>query len=61
VFCGKSRHRTRAFALPFVADGQLLPWVRRRIDRVYRIDAWVLRRLPWMAHFAGIRVIEVIK
>lgn len=62
AFCAPySAVRMRAFALPCVAAGQLLPWVRRRMGRVYRIDAWVLRRLPWMAHFAGIRVIEVIK
>lgn len=63
--CGLGAHSlllaNRGAHVPFVAAGQLLPWVRRRIERVYRIDAWVLRRLPWMVHFAGIRVLEVIK
>jgi SAM-dependent methyltransferase len=51
--------RARAFGLPFVAAGQLIPWVEHRMDAIYRADAWLLRRFPRLAHFAGIRVIEL--
>jgi SAM-dependent methyltransferase len=51
--------RTRAFGLPFVAAAQLLPWCRTRMDAFYRADAWLLRRFPRLAHFAGIRVLEL--
>jgi hypothetical protein len=51
--------RLRAFGLPFVAAGQLIPWVEHRMDAIYRADAWLLRRFPRLAHFAGIRVIEL--
>lgn len=53
--------RQRAFGLPFVAAAGLLPWVRNRIDWFYRLDAWLLRRIPSLSHFAGIRVLEVTK
>lgn len=51
--------RTRAFGLPHVALGQVLPGVRTRVDWLYRIDALLLRALPALAFYAGIRVIEV--
>lgn len=53
--------RTRAFGLPFVAVAPLVPWLRRQTDRLYRADAFLLRRLPLLRHSAGIRVLEVRK
>ena len=56
-----STARVRAFGLPHVALGEILPLVRKRVDWLYRIDAAVLRAVPTLAYYAGIRVIEVTK
>jgi SAM-dependent methyltransferase len=56
-----SSMRTRAFGLPHVALGQVLPLIRRYTDWLYRSDAAMLRAMPRLSHFAGIRVIEVTK
>lgn len=53
--------RTRAFGLPFVAVAPFVPWLRRQTDRLYRADACLLRCLPLLRHYAGIRVLEVRK
>ena len=53
--------RQRAFALPIVPIAELLPPLRRHVDRVYRWDAALLRRLPVLRYYAGIRVLEVVK
>ena len=53
--------RMRAFGLPYVQAGQLLPFFRRRIDALYRSDAALLRQLPSLRYYAGIRVIEVTR
>jgi SAM-dependent methyltransferase len=53
--------RVRAFGLPHVALGQVLPLVRKRADWLYRTDAALLRAVPALAYYAGIRVIEVTK
>lgn len=53
--------RIRAFALPHVLLGQVLPVVKTQIDRLYRSDGALLRALPALSRYAGIRVIEVTK
>jgi SAM-dependent methyltransferase len=53
--------RTRAFSLPFVNLAQVLPPLRRYIHGAYRLDGAILRRLPSLAPFSGIRVLEVTK
>ncbi len=53
--------RDRAFGLPHVALGQVLPVVRTRVGWLYGSDARILRTLPFLRHYAGIRVIEVSK
>lgn len=53
--------RSRAFGLPFVAAAELLPWFRRQMARVYRLDGWLLRRRPSLAYYGGIRVLELTK
>ena len=53
--------RVRAFGLPYVQAGQLLPVVKKRIDAIYRSDAALLRRFPSLRYYAGIRVIEVTR
>jgi SAM-dependent methyltransferase len=53
--------RRRAFRLPHVALGEVLPVIRRRVDPLYRSDQAMLNAFPALAHYAGIRVIEVTK
>lgn len=53
--------RLRAFQLPHVAVGEALPVIRRRVDPLYRSDHAMLHAFPALAHYAGIRVIEVTK
>ena len=56
-----SAMRTRAFGLPHVALGQVLPVVKKRVADLYNSDAAVLRALPSLGYYAGIRVIEVTR
>lgn len=56
-----SAARVRPFLLPHVPLGLLLPIVRRQERRLYALDAALLRALPGLQHFAGIRVIEVTR
>jgi SAM-dependent methyltransferase len=53
--------RTRAFNLPFVPLAEFLPLLKKRMDAVYRADGTLLRRIPALAYYAGIRVLEVVK
>jgi SAM-dependent methyltransferase len=53
--------RSRAFDLPFVPLGELLPVVKTRMRPVYRLDAALLRTFPALGYYAGIRVFEVVK
>ncbi|HEX6973419.1 MAG TPA: class I SAM-dependent methyltransferase [Vicinamibacterales bacterium] len=53
--------KVRAFNLPYVQAGQLLPVVKKKVDVLYRSDAALLRRFPSLEYYAGIRVIEVTK
>ena len=53
--------RTRAFTLPHVQVGQILPVVKKQVDRLYRSDAALLRAIPGLEYYAGIRVIEVTR
>lgn len=51
----------RAFGLPYVQAGQLLPVVKKRVSALYESDAALLRRFPSLRYYAGIRVIQVTK
>jgi ubiquinone/menaquinone biosynthesis C-methylase UbiE len=51
----------RDFCLPFVSLADKLPVVQNAVHRYYRLDRWVLARLPSLAHFATIRVFQVVK
>jgi ubiquinone/menaquinone biosynthesis C-methylase UbiE len=53
--------RVRAFGLPHVALGQVLPVVGRRVAWLYGLDATLLRAMPRLEYYAGIRVIEVTR
>jgi SAM-dependent methyltransferase len=58
---GFSRYRTRAFSLPFLNVAQVLPVVSRHIHPAYRLDRAILLRLPRLAYYGAIRVIELQK
>ena len=53
--------RVRAFGLPHVQLGQVLPFVRKKVDTLYRSDRALLHALPALSYYAGIRVIEVAR
>jgi SAM-dependent methyltransferase len=56
-----SSMRTRAFSLPHVAVGQKLPLNGNQVGLLYRSDRALLRAMPWLTYYAGIRVIELTK
>jgi SAM-dependent methyltransferase len=53
--------QVRPFSLPHVLAGQVLPVVKNQVDRLYRSDRALLRAIPALSYYAGIRVIEVTK
>ena len=58
---GFSRWSVRAFALPHVQLGQVLPLVRNRVARLYEWDRRLLAAAPWLTRYASIRVMELVK
>jgi ubiquinone/menaquinone biosynthesis C-methylase UbiE len=58
---GFSRWSVRAFALPHVQVGQVLPIVKAYWQALYEMDRTILRRAPWLARYASIRVISLTK
>jgi len=58
---GFSAWSVRAFALPHVQVGQVLPVVRHYWKALYAADRAILRRSPWLARYASIRVISLTK
>ena len=53
--------RLRPFLLPHVQLASVLPVVRDQIHPLYNSDAALLRAMPALQHFAGIRVLELVK
>lgn len=61
-FAGRFRSRSfRAFSLPFVNLTQAVPALRRWVHPAYRLDGALLRRMPGLLPFTGVRVMEVVK
>jgi hypothetical protein len=58
---GFAQMRSRAFSLPFISVAQFVPWLRDRMAPLYRLDSYFLKRLPRLATYAGIRVIELTR
>ena len=58
---GFSACSVRAFALPHVQVGGVLPVVKRHWRRLYEMDRTLLRRLPWLGRYASVRVISLTK
>jgi ubiquinone/menaquinone biosynthesis C-methylase UbiE len=51
----------RAFVLPHVQVGQVLPFVKRYWRALYAWDRRILDRAPWLARYASVRVISLSK
>jgi SAM-dependent methyltransferase len=51
----------RAFLLPFLNVVQAVPVMKSAIPAAYRLDRAILARAPWLAPYAGVRVIELTK
>jgi SAM-dependent methyltransferase len=58
---GFSTCSTRAFGLPHVQVGQVLPVVRNYWRALYEWDRRLLDRAPWLARYASVRVISLSK
>ena len=53
--------RSRAFLLPHVQLASVLPVVKHQIYPLYNSDGALLKAMPALRHFAGIRVLELTK
>jgi SAM-dependent methyltransferase len=61
-FSGRfQRYAMRAFWLPFVNVIHALPPLYGLIHRAHRLDAALLRRIPALERYAGLRVFEIRK
>lgn len=58
---GFSRGSLRAFVLPHVQIGRLLPVVRNHWQALYEWDRRLLRAAPGLARYASVRVISLAK
>ncbi|HET7694308.1 MAG TPA: class I SAM-dependent methyltransferase [Vicinamibacterales bacterium] len=58
---GFSSVSVRAFGLPHVQVGPLLPVVKKYWRTLYAWDRWLLDRLPGLGRYASIRVIALTK
>ena len=58
---GFSSFSVRAFGLPHVQVGQVLPVVKNYWRTLYAWDRSVLRLFPWLARYASIRVISLTR
>lgn len=51
----------RAFCLPHVQVGMVLPGLKKHWKALYEADRAILRRFPWLARYASVRVISLTK
>ena len=58
---GFSTCSMRAFVLPHVQVGQVLPVARNYWKALYASDRRLLARAPWLARYASVRVISLAK
>ncbi len=58
---GFSAASVRAFALPHVQAGSVLPVVKHYWQQLYELDRALLLRVPWLARYASVRVISLTK
>ncbi|HEX8148909.1 MAG TPA: methyltransferase domain-containing protein [Pyrinomonadaceae bacterium] len=58
---GYTSFRSKSFLLPTTSILNLLPVTRNHSARLLRWDAALLRRLPSLNYYAGVRVVEMVK
>src|SRR3954468_19789515 len=58
---GFSTCAIRAFALPHVQVGMVLPVVKGYWQRLYESDRALIQALPWLRRYASVRVISLTK
>lgn len=58
---GFSSWSARAFALPHLQVGQVVPVLKQYCRTWYAWDRVLLNRAPWLAHYASVRVISLTK
>jgi hypothetical protein len=58
---GFTSFRSKSFLLPTTSVLNLLPVAREQSARWHRWDAALLRRLPALGYYAGVRVVEMVK
>jgi SAM-dependent methyltransferase len=54
---GFSSWSVRAFGLPHVQVGSVLPVIKKHWRALHAVDRVVLKRMPWLARYASVRVI----
>jgi len=58
---GFSSWTVRAFGLPHVQVGSVLPVVKQYWRTLHTMDHGILRAVPWLARYASVRVISLTK
>lgn len=58
---GYAGYRSRAFTLPSTNLANVLPPLRRHLDRFMRWDAAALRKFPSLSYYATARVVEMVR
>jgi len=58
---GFSACTVRAFGLPLVQIGNVIPVLEQHSTPLYAMDKSILRRAPWTARYASVRVISLTK
>jgi len=58
---GFSAWSVRAFGLPHVQVGSVLPVVKKYWRALYAADRVILKRMPWLARYASVRVISLTR
>jgi SAM-dependent methyltransferase len=58
---GFSKYHARGFWLPYINLARILPIYDRLIHPMAKFDGMLLRRIPVLGYYAGVRVIELTK
>jgi SAM-dependent methyltransferase len=58
---GFAKYHAKGFWLPYISLARILPKYDHLIHPLTRFDGMLLRRIPALSHYAGVRVIELTK
>jgi ubiquinone/menaquinone biosynthesis C-methylase UbiE len=58
---GFTSYEVRAFGLPHVQIGMVLPVLKKYWKELHAADRTLLQKMPWLARYASIRVISLTK